>query len=104
MPAIVRCFQASKVVGSFDLKISMATTMARAPKNVLPKATPIGVKKVSASSINKKEAPQISPAIAYIATQGFFALEPGLVKLFLTHPALDNNKPKDDGRADPKHQ
>jgi hypothetical protein len=71
MPAIVRRFQASKEVGSLDRKIKMATTIARAPNSVLPKATPIGVKKVSASSINKKEAPQINPAKAYIATQGF---------------------------------
>ena len=76
MPAIVRRFQASKVVGSLDLKINMAISMARAPKKVLAKATPIGVKKVSASSINKKEAPQINPAIAYIATQGFLVAEP----------------------------
>jgi hypothetical protein len=49
----------------------MATTIARAPNSVLPKATPIGVKKVSASSINKKEAPQIRPAIENQSNQVF---------------------------------
>jgi hypothetical protein len=50
---------------------------------------------VSASSINKKEAPQINPAIAYIATQGLFTPSPCFVKLFVTHPAFDNNKAED---------
>jgi hypothetical protein len=60
--------------------------MAKAPKAVLPKATPTGVKKVRANSINKKEAPQINPATAYIAIQGFLVVE--LVKLFVTDSAL----------------
>jgi hypothetical protein len=74
IPAIVRCFQALKVFGSLVLKIRITTSIARAPKAVLPKATPTGVKKVRESSINKKEAPQIKPAIEYIATQGFLVV------------------------------
>jgi hypothetical protein len=74
MPAIVRCFHAAKLVGSFDLKISIATSIERAPNTVLQKATPIGFKKVRANSINRKEAPQIKPATEYMATQGFLEL------------------------------
>jgi hypothetical protein len=59
---------------------------------------------VSASSINKKEAPQINPAIAYIATQGFFVLEPKFVKLFVTHSTLENYQTKDNCRANTEHQ
>jgi hypothetical protein len=50
----------------------------------------MGVKKVSASSMNKNEAPQINPAIAYIATQGLFVLGTCVVKLLVTHSALDD--------------
>jgi predicted glycosyltransferase len=74
MPAMVRRFQASKLVGSLVRKIIMATIMAIAPNVVLQKATPIGVRNESANSINKKDPPQINPATVYIATQGFLAL------------------------------
>jgi hypothetical protein len=74
IPAIVKCLHASKLDGSLDLKINMASNIAKAPKAVRQKATPIGVRKLRASSINKKEAPQIKPATTYIATQGFLVV------------------------------
>jgi hypothetical protein len=72
IPAIVRCFQDSKLVGSLVRKIIMAINIAKAPNAVRQNATPTGVRKLRESSINRNEAPHIKPATKYIATQGFF--------------------------------
>ena len=52
--------------------MSIAISIATAPKVVRQKATPIGVSAVRAYSINKKDAPQIRPATVYMATHGRF--------------------------------
>ena len=46
--------------------------IARAPKVVRQKATPIGVNAVRAYSMNRKDAPQIRPATVYMAIHGRF--------------------------------
>ena len=50
--------------------MSIAISIARAPKVVRQKATPIGDSAVNAYSINRKDAPQIRPATVYMATHG----------------------------------
>lgn len=50
----------------------IAISIARAPKVVRQKATPIGLSAVSAYSINRKDAPQIRPATVYMAIHGRF--------------------------------
>ena len=54
--------------------MSIAMSIARAPKVVRQNATQIGVSAVRAYSMNRKDAPQIRPATVYIATQGLRAV------------------------------